>query len=320
MNHIKREDIHRLAPHSSLTAADASRALRTFVYPNTKAWQKFLRIFFLILGVGFSILGVIFFFAYNWADLHKFAKIGIIEALVCGITLLAINPKFSTQTKNILLTGSSLLVGALFSIFGQIYQTGANAYDFFLAWTLFVTIWVIIARFAPLSLFYLVLVNSTLILYEQQVTTGWPPSLFYTILFLLNGSVAMAAIFLQQTKRTMNVPIYFTNTVSLAAVAFATRGAIAGIFSNDYIYLSLIGVIIIVLYSTGMLYAIRRKDGFYVAILSFSLVVIVSALWVHLIEDVVLYLFVSAFIIMSVTFIINNLLKFQKAKHHGTEE
>ncbi|KGE13492.1 DUF2157 domain-containing protein [Sphingobacterium deserti] len=318
MNNIKREDIHVLAQHSSIRASAADKALRRFIYPSARSWKKFLRLFCLTLGIGFSILGIVFFFAYNWADMHKFAKVGLIEALVVGIIALAIYPKFSTQTRNILLSGSSLLVGVLFAVFGQIYQTGANAYDFFLAWTLFSTIWVIAARFAPLWLFYLVLVNVTLILYEQQVATDWPEVLFYTILFLLNGVVAGIALLLQHQGWKLNIPSYFTNTVALASVAFATIGAIEGIFDHDHVYLTLLSAIIGMLYTVGIRYAITRKNGFYLAVFSFSLVVIVSALFVRLIEDITLYLFVSVFIILSVTFIVNNLIKLQKTDQHGT--
>ena len=150
MTKIEREDIHILSQHSNLSESTIDQMLREQVYSGKQDWQKFLRLFFISLGVGFTAAGILFFFAYNWADLHKFAKIGLIEALVVISTLVVIFSKVTLDIKNILLTGASILVGVLFAVFGQIYQTGANAYDFFLGWTMAITIWVLIANYAPL--------------------------------------------------------------------------------------------------------------------------------------------------------------------------
>ena len=116
-----------------------------------EAWQKFFRLFFISLGVGFTVSGIVFFFAYNWADLNKFIKIGLIEALIITTISLVLFLRININTRNIILTGASVLVGVLFAVFGQIYQTGANAYDFFLVWTIFVTLWVVGNYSAPLT-------------------------------------------------------------------------------------------------------------------------------------------------------------------------
>jgi len=167
MTKIESEDIHIIARHSNWPTESIEKTLAEKVYSNADSWKKFLKFFLLTLGLGFTVAGVIFFFAYNWADLNKFVKLGLIEALIVATTIMVLLPKIKSGTKNIILTGSSFLVGALFAVFGQIYQTGADAYDFFLAWTLFITLWVIVSNFAPLWLLYIVLIN-TKILFKGQ--------------------------------------------------------------------------------------------------------------------------------------------------------
>ena len=169
MINIQREDIHIISRHSNLTEHEVEKSLHEHAYSDKKMWQKFLQLFILSLGIGFTVSGIIFFFAYNWADLHKFVKIGIVEGLLIATILVMLITKTTDNIKNIILTGASVLVGVLFAVFGQIYQTGANAYDFFLGWTIFITLWVLISNFASLWLVYRVLINSTFVFYSQQV-------------------------------------------------------------------------------------------------------------------------------------------------------
>ena len=185
MAKIKREDIEIICRHSNWSEKSISKILKKKIYNDVKAWKKFLRLFFISLGVCFTTAGIIFFFAYNWADLHKFIKIGLIEVLIVITTLIILFAKIKLDIKNILLTGASILVGILIAVFGQIYQTGANAYDFFLGWSLFITLWVIISNFALLWLVYITLINTTLILYSQQVANDWSEVFVFTLLFVL---------------------------------------------------------------------------------------------------------------------------------------
>ncbi len=47
---------------------DSSLLFRQPMYADKKQWKQFLSIFLLAAGVGFTVAGIIFFFAYNWED------------------------------------------------------------------------------------------------------------------------------------------------------------------------------------------------------------------------------------------------------------
>ncbi|MEO7213490.1 DUF2157 domain-containing protein [Mucilaginibacter sp.] len=150
---ITRKQIHIVSKHSQWPAGGIKQTLHDEgIYANTGSWAKFIDVALLSLGVAFAVAGIIFFFAYNWHTLHKFAKLGIAQLLLLAAVLVVLFVKLPGLIKNIVLTGASVLVGLLFSVFGQIYQTGAEAYDFFLGWTVFILIWAIVAEFAPLWL------------------------------------------------------------------------------------------------------------------------------------------------------------------------
>ena len=57
--------------------SDFSPLPRQALYANKRQWNQFLSIFLLAAGIGFTVTGIIFFFAYNWDELPKFAKLGI---------------------------------------------------------------------------------------------------------------------------------------------------------------------------------------------------------------------------------------------------
>ncbi|MCU7617991.1 DUF2157 domain-containing protein [Chryseobacterium sp. PBS4-4] len=312
MKDIQREDVHIISRHSNIDEKGISQILTENIYNTRETWHKFLRLFFITLGVGFTVSGIIFFFAYNWADLNKFAKIGLTELLIIATTSVVLFAKISKSTKNIILTGSAVLVGALFAVYGQIYQTGANAYDFFLGWTIFIALWVIVSDFAPLWLIFLLLINTTFILYTQQVAKDWSEVFVCTFLFLMNAAALITAIIISESKQNIHAPRWFLNIVSLAAIGFATMGIVIGITDDYETHFPVLITFTIILFSLGIWHSLKEKNGFYLAVIPFSLIIIVSTLLFKNLDNEASFLLVSIFIILSITLVIWNLLTFQK--------
>jgi len=305
---MQREDIHIIGRHSNLTEKGIFKALKENVYNDKETWQKFFQLFFISLGVGFTVSGIVFFFAYNWADLHKFVKIGLTEGVLIATSILVLLPKINGNIRNIILTGASVLVGVLFAVFGQIYQTGANAYDFFLAWTVFVTLWFLVSNFAPLWLLYLVLINTTFILYSQQVAKDWSEVFICSLLFIINVTVLISAIFWGKKK----IPNWFLNTVALASVSYTTIGVVIGIFDKYQVTFPILILITAIAFALGIWHGLKTKSGFYLSVIPFSLIIIVSALLIKISDGEMMFLLVSLFIIASVTLTIKNLIDIQK--------
>ena len=312
MKKIDREDIQIISRHSNLSESSIDKLLKQEIYSSTSSWGKFLRLFFISLGIGFTTVGIIFFFAYNWSDLHKFFKIGLIESLLVVITLVILYSKISLDIKNILLTGASMLVGVLFAVFGQIYQTGANAYDFFLGWTVFVTLWVLVSNFAPLWLIFIVLINITLGLYSEQVARDWDEIFVLTLLFVVNTGFLIVALVAKRCKKEIKPPIWFTNVLALAVVSISTIGICNGIFdSQNNLFLVLVFCTVI-LFGVGIKYGLKIKSGFYLSIIPFSIIVIISTLFVKISDDASMFFIISLFVIVSVTVVIKTLINLQK--------
>ncbi|MFD2246390.1 DUF2157 domain-containing protein [Pontibacter ruber] len=312
---LTRELIYSIARHSNWRATGIGAWLRREqVYATPHDWIKFLRLFLLGLGGSFLIAGIIFFFAYNWADMHKFVKLGLLELLVIGVTLAAVFTKLSSTVKNVLLTGSTMLVGVLFAVFGQIYQTGANAYDFFLGWTMCVVLWVVIARFQPLWLIFLALLNTTFILYTQQVATHWSFAVVLDLLFILNAAAVVIWEMLAARGRINVQHRWFPRIVGLAAITAITVSMISILFASireDYGLAYLLGA---AMYGSGLWYGLRVRELFYLTAIPFSGIAFFTALLLRIGEQVPEFMFLLAtlFVIGSITLLIQYLAKLNR--------
>jgi uncharacterized membrane protein len=139
--------------------------------PHPQEWRSFLSWFLLFTGAALSVSGVIFFFAYNWANLGKFSKLGLLELSIIA-AILGARKLGDCIGGQVLLIISVVLVGPLLAVYGQTYQTGADSYELFLGWLVLTLPWVVLARVPSLWMLSLTLLNTAFLLYWAQVMTG----------------------------------------------------------------------------------------------------------------------------------------------------
>jgi uncharacterized membrane protein len=183
------ERLRALAEAGVLPPAALERALHlSTASPSRPEWRRFLSTTLMALGTLLVLSGVIYFFAYNWAELHRFGKLGLIALAIAGTAVGAwrLGKGLAGQFS---LLASAVLVGALLAVYGQIYQTGADPYELFVGWAALILPWVALSRFAPLWQFLLVLIDTGVILFWAQVLDGDEDSAAWlaVVLGLLNG-------------------------------------------------------------------------------------------------------------------------------------
>ena len=105
--------------------------------------EKLQLISYMLLGLGLTLLltGVLFFIAANWILIPSWAKLIGIQALLILSIFSTFYYKDNSRLFHMLILVSSLLVGLNLAVFGQVYQTGADAYTLFATWTLLITLW-----------------------------------------------------------------------------------------------------------------------------------------------------------------------------------
>jgi len=123
---------------------------------------------------------------------------------------------------------SWVLVGVFLAVFGQVYQTGADAYQLFVGWALLILPWVAMCRFAGLWVLWLAIVNIAVSLFwEQRIDArGIDSEWLLLILGLLNGLAA--AVREVVTERGCDwLPIWFRRVTIAAPLAMFASPAFA---------------------------------------------------------------------------------------------
>ena len=174
-----RDEILEWATTGQLKPGDVPRALEIAgVTPQLSDWRKFLHTLLLWTGIILVASGVIFFFAYNWQSLHRFGKFALAETIFAVALIAAWQFGIERPAGKAALLGAALLTGALLALLGQTYQTGADTFELFAFWAALILPWVIAARFAPLWLMWIVLLNLSISMYFQARTWGMLGLLF----------------------------------------------------------------------------------------------------------------------------------------------
>lgn len=123
-------------------------------------WRRWGERAVLALASGHLLAGVLFFFAFNWQDLSPFAKLATLQGSVIAAALASRLPMLPELVRETLLIAATVLVGVLLAVFGQIYQTGADAWQLFAAWAALTLPWVLTGRSAGHWLVWLVVVQT----------------------------------------------------------------------------------------------------------------------------------------------------------------
>ena len=162
----RRQRLFAWAARGRIAAPDFGRALEAAeVLPTAADWRRFLDQALLWLGTVMLASGVIFFFAYNWDELHRFARFALVQGglLACLAVMAWTGP--DRPAGRAALLGACLLTGALLALIGQTYQSGADTVELFAAWAALILPWALLGRFAALWVLWLGLVNLSIALY-----------------------------------------------------------------------------------------------------------------------------------------------------------
>jgi len=317
MKETLRKDLLIIRRYANIPSSTIKQALEDNVYASKQNWHKFLKFLFLTLAIGFLVTGIIFFFAYNWDDLNKFVKLGIIQALLIAGTIFIVIGKSPPPIKNIVLTGLSMLVGALFAVFGQIYQTGANAYDFFLGWTVFITVWVIVTNYTPLWLIYSILLNTTFFFFSQQVAYNWSDTTIVWSFILINLLMLLTFLFLEKYKTNFSLDNWFYDILKLAIASCCTI-AIILLKESDNVAVNIISFIAIAaIYLIAIKQSKNDKSIYNLALITLSIIIsIIYYLIIHINEEIGI-LMIGLFSVIAFTVSTKILLDIQKKWNHG---
>ena len=318
---ITRELLHILAKYSQWREDSIKETLiETHIRPKPANWLHFLDYIFLALGGMLFISGLFFFFAYNWAEMPKMVKLGITQVPIIALGGYLCVKKTDNLMGKIILTFMGCFIGLAFAVYGQIYQTGATAFDFLWGWTLLACIWVIISDFPPLWFLYLALLNLTLLVYISQFQHGME---MVTSSFLFLGINLLAVLLfegLNHFNAELNTHRWFPQLVSTFILGLLTINAFSFILGEGSYreqkgaYLMLIAAI--AFFSIAFFYYYQyKKEIVMVGLIPFCIICLAAtyiATWFNGNDNIFMFLIVGAFVVVCCGFLISFLTKYKK--------
>lgn len=131
-------------------------------------WQRWITRLCLGLGTALLLIGVVFFFAYNWHAMPKWSKLALLQGtmLACFVSAAIIGPR--RLSGQYLLLAGTVFIGMFFAVFGQIYQTGADAWQLFALWAVLMSGFVGVSRFTIQWIVQWTISGLAIFLYLQQ--------------------------------------------------------------------------------------------------------------------------------------------------------
>ena len=139
----------------------------TAITPDASAWKTFIDHLLLWLGGLALAFAAMFFIAYNWNDIGRMTKFGMVEVLIILAVLAYWKLGDQAVAGKVALLVATIFLGVLLALFGQTYQTGADPWQLFFTWALLMMPWAIVGRFPAIWMVWIVLINLSIVLYHQ---------------------------------------------------------------------------------------------------------------------------------------------------------
>ena len=282
-----RSQILEWAEHGALSPDNVRAALAlTRAIPDASQWRRFVSALLLWLGALLFAAGVIFFFAYNWHALGRFAKFGLVEGLLVVSVVAAwiAGPDKAAGKASLLL--ASLLTGALLALIGQTYQTGADTFELFAWWAVLILPWTIAARTPALWMLFVALLNLAVTFYfmafrEFFGVFGNEASLVWA-LFTLDTLALIAWELAAWRGCSWMQERWPARLIAVASGTAVTILGVWGIFESSDVGILTIPAYFAWLTAAYLYYRRQTRDLFVLAGGVLSLIVFVASLLSHL--------------------------------------
>jgi len=223
-----------------------------------------------------------------------------------GVMEIHLNPKHQSVEvflekeiyKNLAIFFSSFMIGTLFAVYGQVYQTGADVWILFRNWAIFLIIpMVATGYYSVMTLFSIVVAIATSFYLDLYLSGAIIPFLSS----LIFGIILIVYPFLQKSFKFKFNNVFYNTMIGIFYICFMASGSIA-INEDDYgfiaiiLYLAFVGVVYLVGY--GQLKKITVKVLSITSLGFFGVAVIMKMIKNIFFTDVTLYILLSLLVII----------------------
>lgn len=242
-------------------------------------------------GVLSVAAGVVFFVAANWIALAVFGRFALVQGVIVAAVALALWRPPPHPVGRYALLLAFVVSGALFALFGQTYQTGADVYELFLSWALLGSVFVVAAHWSVVWAAWTVVLNVALwLFFGARPETGvlWLAFSFWAqetsvsliVPLLVNIGLWWVCVRLEHTSWASVAPGWLSRFVLACAVAFGTWSGMLVVLrqTEDIGFLGLLATLVVFVL-VGWHTLRRRVDVFPLAAIEGSLILL-STTWI----------------------------------------
>ncbi|WP_282609095.1 DUF2157 domain-containing protein [Pelagibius sp. Alg239-R121] len=286
----------KISPEAKVYALD-------FLYPADQ-WGLWISRLFLAVGTALVLSGVVYFFAFNWAKIEPIIKLASLQLAMLLCLGGAYYYKLERISGQILLLSASVLTGVFMAVFGQIYQTGADAYQLFMMWSVLTFGWTVISNFAAQWVFWLAITNIFLVLWWDQAALPEPDMagmIFFFVMLLNTVALVLREVYLNWKKAEWLDRRWVRLLIVLAVLVPATWPVVMLIFEtvSDSFSMKLSAATGLV--GLGGLYALYRfkvRDMWSLAAIALFLCIVLEAAAVRLLGEALQGAEIAMFLLM----------------------
>lgn len=155
-------------------------------------WNRWAIRALFALAVGHILAGIIFFFAHNWFGLSDNLKFGLVGGGIAVSVLLWISLGLDRVVGKSFGIAATVLVGVMFAVFGQVYQTPALLHTPFVLWAIMTLPFAAVSRHLAHWAVWLVIALVAIFAYAETgfYISGHPLAADMLILAAALGSAA----------------------------------------------------------------------------------------------------------------------------------
>ena len=253
--------------------------------------------FFLLFSVIFLIAGVTSFTAYNWENMSNIEKLAVPSVLIV-VGLVAYLFLKKEIYKNLAIFFSSFMIGTLFAVYGQVYQTGADVWILFRNWAIFLIIPMVATGYYSVMILFSVVTTISTGFYLDLYLSGAIVPFLSSLIF---GIILMVYPFLQKRFNFKFNNIFYNTMKGIFYICFMASGFIA-INTDDYgfiaiiLYLAFVGAVYLIAY--GQLKKITVKVLSITALGVFGVAFIIKMVENLFFTDLTAYILLSLLVII----------------------
>jgi uncharacterized membrane protein len=284
----KRGRLHALAASGVLDRAELDRSLEVAGYrPTTASWSAYLYWHALIIGVVLLAAGAVFFVAANWSALPGSIRMCMVGGAMVLATLVGgyLGDTLAGRATTLL---GGLLFGPLLAVYGQVYQTGADAWQLFATWTLVLVAYGALVRFVGTWVLALLCLHvATFAWIDQELGTDFykgSGAFVLAGLALVDGTlVALADRLTHGRERDV-----IAHTAAFFALAVALPFGVLALFEDQLSLTTVPGlaVLLVGLLAIWLRYRWRRPDLGMLAAFAATITILTAILCGRILLDV----------------------------------